>query len=151
MVFLQNKDKSVLCKINKAYITPISQNVAPLYHGSPSELDLIEVHKSNLADNPVVFGTTNPKTAASFIPKWSDKDFERGRWYMREKYPGAFKKLETPGYVHKLDPAHFYRNDKLGSYNEYISDVNQKPLSVKYIPNVRKYIEDFFELVEFKK
>ncbi len=128
-----------------------------MYHGSKEKRDIIKVHDSNLSDKKVAFAITDKYAAVSFIPQWSDDDFQHGNivhqgkkyWYMKEKYPDALKILETDGYLHTLKPDTFYRNERLGLVEEYITEYELKPINDTYIPNIRKYIDGYFTLIRY--
>ena len=131
-----------------------------MFHGSKVKLDVIKTCEhplSNKDSEKIAFATSDGYVAASFIPKWGDNDFEHGNisdgdkkmWYMKEMYPNAFKLLETDGYIHELDPKTFYRNEKLGLLEEYITNEELIPLKISYISNVKTYIEGYFTLFKY--
>ena len=128
--------------INKPFlgihIKPYTQTIYSLYHGSKTKLDIIK------PINDYCFGIIHKYLAASFIPKWNDNDFIHGnhnnKWYMIPRHKNALKILEVDGYVHRLNPKNFYRDEKYGLLEEYVSTKDETVIKSFYVPNVYDYI-----------
>jgi hypothetical protein len=92
----------------------------------------------------VVFGTI-----------WTDYHFEFGSvnqaMYLAERYPGAFDRLKTPCYVHRVDASLFARDPRLGTRDEFIC---RDPVDVISREEVNAYEEikkSRIRLIEYKK
>ena len=112
-----------------------------LYHGSYKKFKLLKQSPSDLADRPVLFGTPSYLDAVIFSVQWTDYNFsmaiDNDVRYIDEQYPGAFKKLDTVGYIHHITGP--FRPLFDGLSNEYISYEDAVPTKIDKI-NVLDYL-----------
>lgn len=116
-----------------------------MYHGSTKKLSNIDPKPSGVLNGQArVFATPNFRDALVFIPRWDDLDLEYGsigrHTYMMERYPKAFDLLKTSGYVHKLSPTNFKRDNRIGP-DEYISTHSEPVLEIFEIKNVLRELK----------
>ena len=121
-----------------------------LFHGSKSKIhEFIRPNPSVLINNEeVVFATDNYSCALVFIPKWNDKDFYFGRvnnekFYIAERYKGAFDILKTDGYVYTVKKDKFNKDNRLGMRNNEFISSSKVPIEKMH------RVEDVYE--ELKK
>lgn len=117
-----------------------------MYHGSSSEIGVLEPQMSKLTPAPVVFGTPSYTDAVIFSAQWTDYDFamwgDGKKRYLEEQYPGAFAKLNRIGYIHHLrEGVNGAPFKPLGSglSSEYVCTEAVKPFRVDKV-NVREYL-----------
>lgn len=120
-----------------------------LYHGSSTPgLKTIEPRPSRvLGDASAVFSTPDRGAAISFIPKWTDKDFEHGRYnnepyYMREQAPGNVDRIlrGAGGSLYTIPSAGAKRDPRL-MQSERIHDKSVRVLKEERIKDVLAELE----------
>lgn len=118
------------------------------YHGSKKKIsgNLLPRPSRVINNEKAVFATNTKWLSVIFIADFTDNDidvgFINGKGYIMEKYPKAFNKLKTGGYIHYVNPENFKSDKRLGMKNkEFISKSKVKIEKVIKIKNVYNYIK----------
>lgn len=139
-------------------MTPKSDELRKLYHGSSHLIKTLEPRPSRVIDNEeAVFATPSKVLAAVFAPKWSDADMSMGfykdKMYILEQYPEAFDLLKAKNshgigaYLYHVDSDGFESDHRLGMRkHEFINRNKVEIIKAEIIDDVYEYLKKSGEI-----
>jgi hypothetical protein len=118
-----------------------------MFHGSRHKLTMVEPKPTGVLNGePRVFATPDIRAALVFIPRWDDLGTLGRHSYLMECRPKAFDLLKVDGHIHKLPPANFMRDDRLGP-DEYVSKYPEPVLEVTYVKDVFRALKKTTDII----